>query len=500
METDIRNQCIAFVLFGATGNLSQRLIIPALFNLFIDGHLPERFCLIGVDRSEIDSDKLRALYRNAVAQHSRRQPQDDATWHSFAKLFEYRTANLLKTESYVELRERLEKQQKIWCSSVVHLFYMATPPSLFAPIAQGLAAAGLGKEHSPARLVVEKPMGNDLDTFRALNDVLTDAFDESQIFRMDHFLGKETVQNVLAMRFANPLFEPIWNRRYIDHVAITVAETGGIGSRGGYYEQAGALRDMIQNHLMQLLCLVAMEPPATYDADDVRNKKMDVLRALRPIPPELVHEFAARGQYGHGWVSGVEANGYREETGVAPNSNIETFAALKLYVDNWRWQGVPFYLRTGKCLAMDVAEISVRFQDVPHRSFPDVVGLNAEPTRLVIQIQPEQGIVLKFTAKEPGFHIRLHPVAMRFSYREAFGAEVPEAYETLLWDVMAGDPTLFMRADQVEAAWKLVEPVLTAWERNPAPDFPNYAAGSWGPEAAEALVARNGDSWLAPTH
>ena len=500
MESDIRNHCIAFVLFGATGNLSQRLILPALFNLFIDGYLPERFCLIGVDRDEHDDDYLRQLYRDAINKNSRRQPPDETTWQRFAAMCEYHQGNLLKTETYNVLRQRLEQQEKIWCESIVDLFYMATPPTLFAPIAQGLAAAGLGREHSPARLVVEKPMGNDLNTFRAINDVLTDTFDEPQIFRMDHFLGKETVQNLLALRFANPIFEPIWNRRYIDHVAITVAETAGIGTRGGYYEQAGALRDMIQNHLLQLLCLVAMEPPVVYDAEDIRNRKMEVLRAVRPIPSDRVNEFAARGQYQHGWLTGTEVAGYREEQGVARNSNTETYAALKFYVDNWRWQDVPFYLRTGKRLPLDVAEISVRFRDVPHRAFPDVVGLNAEPTRLVIQIQPEQGIVLKFMAKEPGFHMRLHPVAMRFSYNDAFHTEVPAAYETLLWDVMAGDPTLFMRADQVEAAWKLVEPVLNAWLHNPAPDFPNYTAGSWGPESAEALVARNGHSWMAPTH
>ncbi len=499
MESDIRHHCIAFVLFGATGNLSQRLIVPALFNLFLDDYLPERFCLIGIDRDAHDDDFLRQLYRQAVADHSRRQPPDEATWQRFAAMFEYRQADLFKTESYIDLNARLEQQEKLWCASVVHLFYMATPPSLFAPIAQGLAAAGLGREHSPARLVVEKPMGSDLDTFRALNEVLIETFDEQQIYRMDHFLGKETVQNVLAMRFANPIFEPIWNRRYIDHVTITVAETAGIGSRGGYYDQVGALRDMIQNHLLQLLCLVAMEPPVVYSAEDIRNRKMEVLRAVRPIPPDRISEFAARGQYQHGWLAGTEVSGYREESGVAKNSSIETYAAVQLHVDNWRWQDVPFYLRTGKRLPLNVAEISVRFRDVPHRAFPDVVGLNAEPTRLVIQIQPEQGIVMKFMAKEPGFQMRLRPVAMRFSYRDAFRTEVPAAYETLLWDVMAGDPTLFMRADQVEAAWKLVEPILNAWERNPAPDFPNYAAGSWGPESAEALVARNGHSWMAPT-
>lgn len=500
MDTDIRNDCIAFVLFGATGNLSLRLILPALFNLFLDGYLPERFRLVAVDHDNHDDDHLRDLYHRAVTEHSRRQPADGDSWRRFAAMCEYHRLDLLDESGYGMLHERLEQQATQWCAPLTHLFYMATPPSLFVPIARGLAAAGLGQAHSRTRLVVEKPMGHDLDSFRALNDVLCSTFTERQIFRMDHFLGKETVQNVLAMRFANPIFEPIWNRRYIDHIAITVAENAGIGSRGGYYDSAGALRDMIQNHLLQLLCLVAMEPPVVYGAEDIRNRKMEVLRAIRPIAPDRVSEFAARGQYQHGWNKGEEVAGYREEAGIAPDSNTETYAALKLYVDNWRWQDVPFYLRTGKRLSLDVAEISVRFRDVPHHAFPDVVGLNAEPARLVIQLQPEQGIVLKFMAKEPGFHMRLRPVAMRFSYREAFRAEVPAAYETLLWDVMAGDSTLFMRADQVEAAWKLVEPVLNAWLHSPAPDFPNYAVGSWGPESAEALVARDGHSWMAPTH
>jgi glucose-6-phosphate 1-dehydrogenase len=301
------------------------------------------------------------------------------------------------------------------------------------------------------------------------------------------------------MRFANPIFEPIWNRRYVDHVVITVAETLGVEKRGGFYEHAGALRDMVQNHLLQLLCLVAMEPPVAYDADDIRNKKVDVLHALRPIPHASVDDFAARGQYAEGWIQGNHLPAYRNEPNVDPHSSTETFAALKLFVDNWRWQDVPFYLRTGKRMTADVSEISIRFRDVPHRAFPATVGLNAQPTRLVIQLNPEQGIVLKFMAKEPGSQLRLRPVDMRFSYKEAFQVETPAAYETLLWDVMVGDATLFMRADQVEAAWKLVMPILDVWAQNPAVDFPNYPAGSWGPESADLLVAGDGHNWLTPT-
>jgi glucose-6-phosphate 1-dehydrogenase len=366
-------------------------------------------------------------------------------------------------------------------------------------VARGLGGAGLAEDREHVRIVVEKPLGHDWTSFREINRALCRNFTEPQVFRIDHFLGKETVQNILAMRFANPMFEPIWNRRYVDHVTVTVAETLGVEHRGGYYEHAGALRDMVQNHLLQLLCLVAMEPPVAYDANDVRGKKLDVLRALRSIPHDAVPEFAARGQYGEGWIHGSHMPGYRDEPDVDRRSNAETYAALKLYVDNWRWQGVPFYLRTGKRMAADVSEISIRFRDVPHRAFPAQVGLNAQPARLIIQMQPEQGIVLKFMAKEPGSPLRLRPVDMRFSYQEAFQRSSPDAYETLLWDVMMGDATLFMSADQVETAWQLLMPVLEVWADNPAPDFPNYAAGSWGPESAEALIARDGKSWLTPT-
>ena len=379
------------------------------------------------------------------------------------------------------------------------VFYLATPPSLFEPVVCGLGAAGLAQDREHVRIVLEKPLGHDLESFREINKVLCQFFSEQQIFRIDHFLGKETVQNILAMRFANPIFEPIWNRRYVDHVTITVAETVGVETRGSYYEHAGALRDMVQNHLFQLLCLVAMEPPVAYEADDIRDRKVDVLHALRPITIETVPDCAARGQYDEGWIQGTHTTSYRDEPDVNRLSNTETYVALKLYVDNWRWQDVPFYLRTGKRLSAAVSEISIRFRDVPHRAFPASAGLNTQPVRLVIQIQPEQGIVFKFMAKEPGSELRLRPVDMRFSYKEAFQVDTPAAYETLLWDVMTDDATLFMRADQVEAAWKFLMPILEVWADNPAPDFPNYASGSWGPETSESLIARDGNNWLAPT-
>jgi len=496
-DADLRDNL--FVLFGAGGDLSWRLIVPALFNLYLDGHLPKRFLLLGVDRTDFTDATLAAHYLQGVTQNSRRGAPADPAWQEFARLIRYQRADVFDAAAYAAIGAQLQTQEQAWNSQVERVFYLATPPSLFEPVTRGLGAAGLAADREHVRIVVEKPLGQDRASFREINAALGQVFSEAQLFRIDHFLGKETVQNILAMRFANPMFEPVWNRRYVDHVTVTVAETLGVEHRGGYYEQAGALRDMMQNHLLQLLCLVAMEPPVAYGANDVRGKKLDVLRALRPIPHDAVPEFAARGQYGEGWIHGARLPAYRDEPDVDRHSNTETYAALKLYVDNWRWQGVPFYMRTGKRLSADVWEISIRFRDVPHRAFPASVGLNAQPARLILQMQPEQGIVLKFLAKQPGSPLRLRPVDMRFSYQEAFRRSSPDAYETLLWDVMMGDATLFMSADQVDAAWQLLMPVLEVWADNPAPDFPNYSAGSWGPESAEALIARDGKSWLTPT-
>ena len=343
--------------------------------------------------------------------------------------------------------------------------------------------------------MVEKPIGHDLNSARQLNRALTAGFHESQIFRIDHYLGKETVQNMLAFRFANPLFEPIWNRRYVDYMTITVAEAVGVEHRGGYYDHAGALRDMVQNHLMQLLCLVAMEPMVSFTADEIRNKKVDVLHAMRPIRPDAVSECTVRGQYGRGTRDGKVMRGYRAEADVAPHSHTETYAALKVLIDNWRWQGVPFYLRTGKRLPRQVSEVVIHFRAVPHQSFPPDVSHGWYPSRLVMSIQPEEGIVLGFQAKYPGPTMVLRPVEMRFRYSESFAIPSPEAYETLLWDVMNNDPTLFMREDQIEAAWGFLRPVLEVWANSRPRNFPNYAAGSWGPKAADELLRRDGHAW-----
>lgn len=499
MKTSADLRDTLFVLFGAGGDLSWRQIVPALFDLYLNERLPGRFMLIGVGHAEIDLAALSDRYREGVARHSRTGTPADDAWRAFAAMIRYIRCDIGNAENLAALKDRIASFDQGWNAQAEKIFYLATPPALFEPVVCGLGSAGFGEDGAHVRVVVEKPLGHDLASFRQINEVLRRYFSEQQIFRIDHFLGKETVQNILAMRFANPIFEPIWNRRYVDHVTITVAETLGVEKRGRYYEQAGALRDMVQNHLLQLLCLVAMEPPVAYEADDIRDRKVDVLHALRPITEDQVVAHAARGQYDMGWIQGTRLPAYREEPDVSPHSNTETYAALKLYVDNWRWQDVPFYLRTGKRMAAPVSEISIRFRDVPHHAFPASAGLNAQPVRLVIQIQPEQGIVFKFMAKEPGPDLRLRPVDMRFNYREAFQTEAPSAYETLLWDVMIGDATLFMRSDQVEAAWAYLMPIIEVWRDNPAPDFPNYVAGSWGPETAESLIARDGNNWLTPT-
>jgi glucose-6-phosphate 1-dehydrogenase len=485
------------VLFGAFGDLAWRLVGPAIYDLYCKAQLPASFRLLGVDRSS-DKQNLIARLRDGAERFSHAGDFSETQWAGFAACIDSLGMDLTDSSGYSALNDYLTPVDQDKPETIV--FYLAIPPSLFAAVAAGLAGAGLAKNHPGVRVVVEKPLGHDLQSFRKINQTLTDYFDEAQIFRMDHFLGKETVQNILALRFANPIFEPIWNRRYIDHITITVAETLGVEHRAGYYEQAGALRDMVQNHLLQLMCLITMEPPVAYDADDLRNRKLDVLLACRKFTPGSVSSNAVRGQYDSGWIEGEAVSRYRDEAGIAKKSNIETYAAVKLLIDNWRWQDVPIYLRTGKRMTEAVSEISIRFRDVPHNAFPAVSGLNTEPVRLVIQIQPQQGIILKFMAKQPGSPLRLRPVDMRFSYSDAFEMESPGAYETLLHDVLLGDATLFMRSDQVEAAWSLLQPVLDAWAQNPASDFPNYRAGSWGPEAAERLVASDGHSWLRPSN
>jgi glucose-6-phosphate 1-dehydrogenase len=487
-----------FVIFGGAGDLTWRKLIPALFDLSQDRSLPARFAIIAVDRLKLGDAALRHRLHDGVNQFSRFGKTKTAAWNQFAAHIHYQPGDFKKPSTYAALDRQCTVLEKQWGAKAQRIFYMATPPSMFGEIPKYLGRAGLARDQEYARIVIEKPIGYDLESARALNAVLAASFDESQIFRIDHYLGKETVQNILAFRFANPLFEPLWNRRYIDYVTITVAEAVGVEHRGGYYDHAGALRDMVQNHLMQLLCLVAMEPMVSFVADEIRNKKVDVLHAARPIHRDAVSECAVRGQYGGGASAGRKVPGYREEPGVAPDSQTETFAALKLYIDNWRWQDVPFYLRTGKRLPRQASEISIQFRAVPHHSFPPEASLSWQPSRLVLAIQPVEGIVLGFQAKYPGPKMQLRPVDMRFGYRESFDAPSPDAYETLLWDVMKKDATLFMRADQVEAAWQWLMPVLEAWKATAPSDFPNYASGTWGPENAQDLLAP-GHRWPLPT-
>ena len=487
----------AFVIFGGAGDLAWRKLVPALFNLWLDKWLPAQFQIIGVDAKEMPADTYLAHLREGIDDFSRQGKAQDADWEAFGRHISYLRGDFADAAVYAQLATTLTTLDSGWRPPATRIFYLSTPPTLVQPICQHLHQAMVSADLQRARLVCEKPFGHDLDSARALNRFLTELFDEHQIYRIDHYLGKETVQNILAFRFANGVQEPLWNRRYIDHVQITVAEEVGVEHRGGYYDRAGALRDMIQNHLLQLLCLVAMEPPVSFDADELRNKKVDVLHALRRLERDELPRTMVRGQYAAGYIKGQKVPAYRTEPGVDPRSTTETFVALKLYVDNWRWQDVPFYLRTGKRMPGKASEICIQFRPVPHLAFPPEVMGEMEPNRLFLQIQPEQGIVERFQAKYPGPTMRLSTVETRFSYK-SFNEPAPEAYETLLLDVMRGDATLFMRSDQVERAWSVVMPILEYWaQQGPLVNF--YPAGTWGPEVSSQLIARDGRLWVEPT-
>ncbi|MFZ0532188.1 MAG: glucose-6-phosphate dehydrogenase [Anaerolineales bacterium] len=490
---------VEIIIFGAAGDLTWRKLVPALYNLFLDGLMPEKFAIFSVDVKPIGLDELRKRLLDGVNQFSRRGKAKTDQWKSFAGHLVDRVAgDFNNVTTFENLAKVLNAQDKSWGEHAERVYYLATPPTIVETIVHNLGLAHHVSDRKRARLVFEKPFGHDLDSARQLNHTLLKALEESQIYRIDHYLGKETVQNILAFRFANTLFEPIWDRRYIDHVQITVAEQVGVEHRGGYYDHSGALRDMIQNHLLQILSLIAMEPPAAFNADEIRARKVDVLRAIRPIPTDHLHEYASRGQYGPGWMEGERVVGYRSEPDVDPASTTETFAALKLFIDNWRWQDIPFYLRTGKRLSQKVSQVIIQFRPVPHQAFPASANQDWLPNRLEIDIQPDEGIDLHFQAKQPGVDLRLSSQVMRFRYSEAFQTTPPEAYETLLLDAMRGDATLFMRADQVELAWGVIEPILDVWSSVAPSDFPNYPSGTWGPESAEALIAQDGRRWLQP--
>lgn len=480
-------------IFGGSGDLNQRKLTPALYNLFIDNWMPEKFAIVGLGRTDYSDDKFRTHLNEGIEEFSRRKSEE--SWNQFSQSIRYLQMDAGDAAAYHKLTDVVKEYEEQWGGHVNVMFYLAVAPQLVPDIAVKLGGLELCKDTNFTRIVVEKPFGHDLKSATELNALLNKIFSEDQVYRIDHYLGKETVQNLLALRFANALFEPLWNRNYIDHIQITAAETVGVEDRGGYYEQSGALRDMVQNHILQLLCIIGMEAPVSFEANEIRNKKVDVLNAIRPITKEQVHEMAVRGQYGEGWMQGQKVQAYRSEKNVAPTSTVETFAAVKFYIENWRWQGVPFYVRTGKYLHQKTTSITIEFKQAPHFAFPSEAAETWRPNRLTISIQPDMDIRLRFQAKRPGQSMTLNPVDMKFSYKDAYDGHEPEAYETLLLDVMEGNATQFMRADQVEAAWKVVMPIIEAWEARPPVDFPNYAPNSWGPEDAEALIARDGHNW-----
>ncbi len=489
----------SIVIFGATGDLTSRKLLPALYNLRRAGLLPAHFAVVGYARKELTSEAFAETLRAATVEHSR-VPVDPALWQDFAEGIAYVSGEFADAGGFERLTRTLERVDRERGTGGNHLFYFATPPTFYPILFENLGRTGLlrEKEGRFARVIVEKPFGHDLVSARTLNETALRVADERQIFRIDHYLGKETVQNILVFRFGNAIFEPLWNQKYVDHVQVTVGESLGVEGRGRFYEEAGALRDIVQNHVLQLVALVAMEPPGAFDAGPIRDEKVKVLRAVPRFLPRDVAARVVRGQYGPGSVAGEDVPDYRQEEGVAPDSATETYVALELAVDNWRWAGVPFFVRAGKRLPRRVTEIAVQFKGVPHAIFGPADGVAPEPNVLALRIQPEEGISLKFGAKVPGTRVRVEPVKMDFLYGSAFGTDPPEAYERLLLDALLGDPTLFIRKDEIEAAWALVTPVLEAWADAPPPAFPNYDAGTWGPEAADALMARSGRAWRRP--
>jgi glucose-6-phosphate 1-dehydrogenase len=485
-----------FFIFGGTGDLTSRKLIPALYNLFLDGWMPEKFAIVAMGRTEYTDEKFRNELLNDINQFSRSGKAQLDKWNAFSSHVFFQVSDVKNTQTYQDQAKRVADFTIDAGQEPNVIFYLAVAPRFFSTIAENLSVHGLTANPDKSRIVIEKPFGHDLESAKSLNALLGGIFSEQQIYRIDHYLGKETVQNILAFRFANSILEPIWNRNYIDHVQISVTESLGVGDRGGYYDEAGAMRDMIQNHILQLLCLVAMEPPVSFGADEVRNRKVDVLHSMRRFTPDEIKKSVVRGQYASGWVKGQEVPGYREEKGVNPESNTETFAAIKFFIDNWRWHGVPFYLRTGKRMHQTSSVIMIQFKDVPHQIFPSGSSEGWQQNRLIISIQPEMSIRLQVQAKRPGLDMILNPVDMIFDYSGTYTGDTPEAYETLLLDTMLGDQTHFMRGDQVEAAWNLLMPILSTWANKKSLSFPNYAADSWGPESAEALIAKDGFNWF----
>jgi glucose-6-phosphate 1-dehydrogenase len=484
------------VIFGAAGDLTKRKLIPALYNLAKSNLLSREFAIVGVARSPMTTEDFRKKIGREIQEFATGTVESDL-WEWFERRLYYQAGNFDNPETYPKLKELLGRVDKEHGTHGNYFYYLATAPSYFAEIVNQLGQAGLAREEGGSwrRVIIEKPFGRDLDSACQLNQDIKKVLGEKQIYRIDHYLGKETVQNILVFRFANGIFEPIWNRRYIDHVQITAAETVGVEGRGGYYETSGAMRDMVPNHLFQLITLTAMEPPISFEADAVRDEQAKILHAIQPPHPEEVLRRTVRGQYGEGIVGGEKVPAYRSEPNVAPESSTDTFVAAKLSIDNWRWADVPFYLRTGKRLAKRVTEIAIQFKRAPFILFRDTPVERLSPNRLVLNIQPDEGISLRFGAKVPGPLVRLGSVDMDFEYSDYFGSTPSTGYERLLYDCMIGDATLFQRADMVEAGWRVVGPIQDLWKALPPRSFPNYASGSWGPKEADELLERDGRQW-----
>jgi len=490
----------SIVIFGASGDLTARKLIPAFYHLHKEKQMPPDFRIIGFARRDKTDDSWRVELRQALDEFSRTKPVDEDVWKDFSQHIFYCMGDITDNAAY----EKLEKQLSSFGKEPLRkniLFYLATSPSQFAIVAEQVHRVGLLQKNGAGswqRLVIEKPFGHDLESAHQLNAELTRFANEQQVFRIDHYLGKETVQNILMFRFSNAVFERLWNRDSVDHVQITVSEKLGVGPRGGYYEEAGALRDMVQNHLLQVLSLVAMEPPVSLDAEPVRDEKVKLLKSIRSLDREDVAKQVVRGQYFAGTVDGELRPGYRQEPKVKPDSNVETYVALELFIDNWRWSGVPFYLRTGKNLPLSASEVRVQFRPTPHVLFAAQCGQKLDPNSLTLRLQPNEGITLRFNGKVPGTSLAVRPVRMHFSYDSEFGAYTPEAYERLLLEAMAGDAALFIRRDEVETAWKIVDSIRKAWEGKPLSNREFYSAGTWGPVAADDLLAQTGHAWREP--